>query len=168
MGVGGRNAIGASPVDPDFGVYAYGGAWFWHEHVQPFIRAGWSRGWSGHGSSELLVDSARLGAGVLAGNAFADDHLWLGGGLGVEGVVGVGHGDVAATTSGDVVIPVIGVLQVRLARRLLIGLDVGPEFWPAPVHFSNPSERIEWSGVRVNAGLLLGVVLGRPVGARQQ
>ena len=52
--------------------------------------------------------------------------------------------------------------QVRLGR-LLLGLDLGPEFLPSPMHFAGETGTVNWGAVRFNGGLLLGVILGRPV-----
>ena len=165
IGVGGRNAVGLSPIDPDFGAYAYGGTWLLDEHVQPFARAGWSRGWSGKGSSELLVDTARLGAGLLLGTALAGDHLWIGGGAGVEGIVAFAHGGVPSSTSAGVSFPIVGVVQG--ARRRASGSCSGST-WDLsscrPCSFAGGAGGIEWGAVRFNAGLMLGVILGRAVG----
>jgi hypothetical protein len=164
IGVGGRNSIGISPVDPDFGVYAYGGYWTLNEHFQPFFRAGWSEASSGSATQKLVIESVRAGGGILAGAATAGGHLWLGAGGGVEGIVGFAHGDGAANTTAGAAIPLVFVLQGRVARRILLGIDLGPEIFPGTLTFRSVHEAMEWGPFRLNGGLLLGVILGDAVG----
>jgi hypothetical protein len=163
IGVGGRNAFGVSPVDPDFGVYAYGGLWLLGEHLQPFVRAGWSH--AGHGPGPgVTVDAVRTAAGLALGTSFARERLWLGGALGAELIGAFEHGDEPAATTWGVAFPLAALVQARIGERLLIGVDAGPELSPMSMRFPGNGQSLEWGVLRFNAGLVIGVTLGRPLG----
>jgi hypothetical protein len=155
VGIGGRNAFGLSgPVTPDFGGDLFGGLWLLHDHVQPLVLAGWSRG----ASSGLIVDAFRLVSELALGSAFFTGHLWVGGtvGLGAESVWG--HRDASSTEDWAAVFSASGLAEARIAHRLLIGLECGPEIAAPTTHFVGPSGQAPWSSFRLNAGLRLGVL----------
>jgi hypothetical protein len=150
IGVGGRNALG--PVYSDFGVYAMGGLWLLGEHLQPFVRVGWSQG-GGDGAS---LDAVRFGAGLAGGTAFAKGYGWVGAAAALEGMAVFSQAGGSASFLGMVSLSVI--LQVRIWHRLLVGVEAGPDFFPSLLR--SPAGNLEWDAARFNAGLRLGVVLG--------
>lgn len=151
-GVGGRNAIG--PAYSDFGVYVMAGTWMAGEHVQPFARIGWSQG----GGGATSLDAARLGAGIAVGVPLAHGHVWLGGAAAGEGMLVLSQDGKQSSWAGMVSLSVLG--QLRVWSRFLVGVEAGPDFLPALVR--SPNGALEWDAVRFNAGLRLGVILGRP------
>ena len=154
VGIGGRNAIG--PAYSDFGVYAMGGLWLLGEHLQPFVRAGWAAG-GGDGGS---IDSVRLGLGLAAGAPLVHEHLWFGGAAAVEGmgVISVNGGPVQWLG----MLSLSAVFQLRVWKRLLVGVEAGPDILPSLLR--SPAGNLEWDALRFNAGLRLGIILGKPVG----
>jgi hypothetical protein len=101
IGVGGRNALG--PVYSDFGVYAMGGLWLLGEHLQPFVRVGWSQG-GGDGAS---LDAVRFGAGLAGGTAFAKGYGWVGAAAALEGMAVFSQAGGSASFLGMVSLSVI-------------------------------------------------------------
>jgi len=153
IGAGGRNAI--APAYTDFGVYAMGGVWLLHEHVQPFARVGWSQG----GGPSSSLDAVRAGAGVAFGGALARDRLWLGAAVAGEGMLVLAQDGSQSSWLGMVALS--GLADVRVWKRLLVGVEAGVDFFPSPLRA--PSGALEWDVARFNAGLRLGVILGRAV-----
>jgi hypothetical protein len=155
VGLAGRNTFGfTSPDYADFGVYAMAGLWVANEHLQPFMRFGWSQG-AGIGST---LDTYRVGAGLAAGASFAHEHGWIGGALALE-VVDVfpwkGSSDVLGMAAFSF------VLQLRVLHRFLLGVEAGPDLYSAPLRTANGA--LEWDLLRVTAGLRVGYVFGQPV-----
>jgi hypothetical protein len=150
VGLGGRNALG--PAYSDFGVYAMSGLWLAHEHLQPFVRLGWSQG----GGGGFSIDALRAGIGLAAGAPLAREHVWIGGSAAVEGMY-VWSQD--GTTSAPLgMLSLSALVQVRAFRRFLVGVEAGPDFFPSLLRSARGN--LLWDAVRFNAGLRLGVILG--------
>ncbi len=156
VGAGGRNTFGLrDPLDGDFGVYAYAGTWLVSEHVQPFVRLGWSRG---PGDSHITIDTVRFGFGVGVGAALANGHLWLGGAAAIESVNVFQEAATSTSSQWLGMVSLSAIAQLRFAKRFLVGIEAGPDFMPAQL--ASPAGVLEWDVVRFTAGLRLGVILG--------
>jgi len=155
VGVGGRNALG--PVYSDFGVYVMGGFWLLDEHLQPFMRIGWSQGGGDIGS----LDAVRFGAGLGVGSALVHEHVWLGGTASFESIAVVPQAGGLGSAVG--MFSLSALFQVRVWQRFLVGVEAGPDFFPSLLR--SPQGNLEWGAVRFNAGLRLGIVLGAAIDA---
>jgi hypothetical protein len=157
VGVGGRNAFALGlPLSPDFGVEAIGGAWLLDQHLHPIASLGWSHGF-GQG---IAIDAFRFGAGLGAGAALWDQRVWLGGALELAGVATWARAGGVTTTGIGSVLETSAILYFRLAHRVLLGTQFGPEVSLPTLHFGPPSAGLQWGPARFNAGLRLGVVFG--------
>lgn len=165
IGLGGRNAFGPpGAIDADFGAELIGGAWSSNEHVQVMLKAGWSTGIG----AEFAINAARLGFALVLGSSFREGRLWLGGAVWATAVAAWASGPVAVSPSqaSGVEIALLGVVQGRLFRRVLVGVEFGPELIDPRLRFQGPVDHRSWGPIRFNAGLRLGIILGEPIGGR--
>jgi hypothetical protein len=160
IGVGGRNSFGlGGALDPDFGVDAFGGVWLKGEHLLPIVRAGWTRGFG----SGTTIDALRFGGGLFAGAAFARERLWVGGGLQLGGVGAWSRGPAGDATSWGAALSASLLVMGRFWQRVLIGAELVPEVVFPTMEFPATGGPLHWGPIRFNAGLRLGVLLGKPV-----
>jgi len=141
----------------DYGADVLGGLWLLHEHLQPIVDVGWSRVF-GLQNGET-IDTFRAGGKLAVGCAISHESIWVGGTLGLVAQAGWLH--VTGTSLAWAASPsVSGLVQGRVARRLLVGAELG-------VEHSIPA--LEWGAVsifhafRLQLGIQLGVLLGDPV-----
>ncbi len=162
LGAGGRNALGVSnPSTPDFGGDLMGGTWLVNEHLQPIVDLGWSRVFGL--PTGLSVDAFRAGGELAAGWALVHGYLWLGGSLGGAVQTGWLHEPGNPLAWGAMVFA-SGLVQGRIARRLLIGVERGPRFSGPALQYSTPSGSLSiLGGLRLEAGVRLGWILGAPI-----
>jgi hypothetical protein len=152
----------------DYGADILAGIWLLHEHVQPILDLGWSAVFGQ--KRDRPVDTFRAGGRVAFGSALADDHLWVGGALGV--VVQTGWLQVApgsVTSNGAPLMSglawaaspsISGLLQGRFARRVLVGVEVGIEHSIPPLQWEDLTL---FNSFRLQLGFEIGVILGNPV-----
>ena len=159
LGAGGRNALAVSnPSTPDFGGDLFGGVWLLDEHLQPIVDIGWSRVFGL--SNGLAVDTFRAGGGA-AGWAIVHGYLWMGGAVGAAVQNGWLHEAGNPLAFGAMVFA-SGLLEGRIAHRLLIGVELGPSYSGPALQFSSPSGPLSiLGGLRLEAGVRLGLILGR-------
>jgi hypothetical protein len=178
LGVGERNVWGlaAKNATADYGADLLGGAWFLREHLEPIVDVGWSRVVrAGDGPA---IDTFRAGGKLAIGSAVGQGQLWAGFAAGLVVQAGWLHGSSsspsvveagtvvsasAPTTSSlawAVAPSVSALVQGRLARRLLLGMDVGIEHSIPPLRWGDTSV---FNSFRLQVGLQLGVILGDPI-----
>jgi hypothetical protein len=174
LGVEERNVWGLAANSPtshptsDYGADILAGIWLLNEHVQPLLDLGWSEAFGQ--LRDRTVNTFRGGGRVAIGSALAQDHLWVGGALGVvvqTGWLQVPPGSV--TSNGAPLMSglawaaspsISGLLQGRFARRVLLGVEVGIEHSIPPLEWEDLSL---FHSFRLQLGFEFGVILGNPV-----
>jgi hypothetical protein len=178
LGVGERNVWGlaARNATADYGADLLAGAWLLREHLEPILDVGWSRVVrSGDGPP---IDTFRAGGKLAIGSAAEHGQLWAGVAAGLVLQAGwlhrsssfdsvVAGGTVVSTPASTTpslawaVAPSVSALvQGRLARRLLLGMEVGIEHSIPPLQWGDTSV---FNAFRLQVGLQLGVILGDPI-----
>jgi hypothetical protein len=159
IGVEQRDVLGVTALHAtnDYGVGLIAGEWFAGEHAQPIVEAGWSRV-TGISNGDT-VDVFRWGGKLALGSAMTRERLWMGGAAGLVVQAGRLHGPSnslawAASPS------LSGIIQGRLARRLLVGGEVGVEH--SIPHLSWNDFSI-FNSFRLTLAVQFGVILGDPL-----
>jgi len=178
LGVGERNVWGlaAKNATSDYGADLLGGAWFLREHLEPIVDIGWSRVVrAGEGPT---IDTFRAGGKLAIGSAAEHGQLWAGFAAALVVQAGWLHGasSSALIVNGGTVVSapapttsslawavapsVSALVQGRLARRFLLGAEVGIEHSIPALQWGDTSV---FNSFRVQVGLQLGVILGDPI-----
>jgi hypothetical protein len=163
FGVGGRNAFGfESKLNADFGIEAMAGGWVLDDVLQPSFKIGWSH----ENRGGATVDAARFGPGVAVGSSFWRPSwgrygaAWLGAALDAAYVHTWARpsGARVDATAWSGSFGLSALFQLRISRRLLIGVQAGPEVDFPTLHFSGATGGMDWGPFRFNAGLRLGTI----------
>jgi len=173
-----RNGFGldsstpTSHVTQDYGADLLAGIWLLNEHIQPIVDLGWSDVVgieNGH-----TIQIFRGGGRVAFGCALSQERFWIGAAAGIEVQAGWFHvpvGNLTTTSTptassstagvGWAASPSIsGLMQGRVARRLLLGLEVGVEHSIPALAWEQYSV---FHAFRLELGIEIGVILGKPI-----